>query len=191
MKTKDFVNIGAFTAIYFVLVFATGMLGVINPLMMFVGYLLGITANSAVIGLFKARVPATGALTIMGLLVGGLMVLTGHPWIVVILTPLLGFAGEFIMARGGFSRLANSLGYAVLTIWYIVPWFPVFINADSYREYIVSSMGDAYAAKLDWFLSPLPIVCWGLFAFVAAFLAAFFFGQKLVTRHFAKAGIAK
>ena len=36
MKTRDFINIGVFTAIYFVLVFGTGMLGIINPAMMFV-----------------------------------------------------------------------------------------------------------------------------------------------------------
>ncbi|MDK8782037.1 MptD family putative ECF transporter S component, partial [Actinotignum timonense] len=33
MKTKDFINIGVFTAIYFVVLFGFGMLGVINPAM--------------------------------------------------------------------------------------------------------------------------------------------------------------
>ena len=49
MKTRDFINIGVFTAIYFVLVFGTGMLGIINPAMMFVGYALGLIANGAVV----------------------------------------------------------------------------------------------------------------------------------------------
>lgn len=67
MKTRDFINIGVFTAIYFVLVFGTGMLGIINPAMMFVGYALGLIANGAVVMLFKSRVPKIGALALMGL----------------------------------------------------------------------------------------------------------------------------
>ena len=70
MKTRDFINIGIFSAIYFVLVFGTGMLGIINPAMMFVGYALGLIANGAVVMLFKSRVPKIGALALMGLLVG-------------------------------------------------------------------------------------------------------------------------
>ena len=79
MKTRDFINIGIFSAIYFVLVFGTGMLGIINPAMMFVGYALGLIANGAVVMLFKSRVPKIGALALMGLLVGSLMVITGTP----------------------------------------------------------------------------------------------------------------
>lgn len=100
MKTRDFINIGVFTAIYFVLVFASGMLGIINPLMMFVGFALGIIANGVVISLFKSRVRKIGALAILGLLVGVLMMLTGHPWVVVILTPLLGLIGDFLYSKG-------------------------------------------------------------------------------------------
>ena len=99
MKTRDFINIGVFTAIYFVLVFGTGMLGIINPAMMFVGYALGLIANGAVVMLFKSRVPKIGALALMGLLVGILMVITGHPWIVALLTPLLGLAADFLFAK--------------------------------------------------------------------------------------------
>ena len=61
MKTKDFINIGVFTAIYFVIVFGFGMMGFLGPIAMFAGYALGLIVNGIVITLFKARVPKLGA----------------------------------------------------------------------------------------------------------------------------------
>ena len=119
MKTRDFINIGVFTAIYFVLVFGTGMLGIINPAMMFVGYALGLIANGAVVMLFKSRVPKIGALALMGLLVGILMAITGHPWVTALLTPLLGLAAHFLFAKK--SSGFRVLGYAGMTVSYVVP----------------------------------------------------------------------
>ena len=188
MKTRDFINIGVFTAIYFVLVFGTGMLGIINPAMMFVGYALGLIANGAVIMLFKSRVPKIGALALMGLLVGILMVITGHPWVTALLTPLLGLAADFLFAKK--SAVFRVLGYAVMSIWYVVPWFPVFIDAQGYYKYIADSMGTAYADSLRWFLSPWMIVAWGVGVFILGLIGGVF-GNSLMARHFRKAGIAK
>lgn len=188
MKTRDFINIGVFTAIYFVLVFGTGMLGIINPAMMFVGYALGLIANGAVVMLFKSRVPKIGALALMGLLVGSLMVITGHPWVVVLLAPVLGLAADFLFAKN--STVFRVLGYAVMSIWYVVPWFPVFIDAQGYYNYIADSMGTAYADSLRWFLSPWMIVVWGVGVFILGLIGGVF-GNSLMARHFRKAGIAK
>ncbi|MDY3127561.1 MAG: MptD family putative ECF transporter S component [Corynebacterium sp.] len=188
MKTRDFINIGIFAAIYFVLVFAFGMLGLINPLMMFVGYALGILANGVVIFLLKSRVPKMGALGILGLLVGGLMILSGHPWIVVLVFPVLGLVADYLFSRG--SKSLKVLGYAVLSIWYVVPWFPVFVDADGYYQYVAQSMGTAYADSIRWFLSPWMITGWGVGVFVLGLVGGVF-GNAMLNRHFQKAGIAK
>ncbi|EEJ53517.1 MptD family putative ECF transporter S component [Mobiluncus mulieris] len=188
MKTRDFINIGVFTAIYFVLVFASGMLGIINPLMMFVGFALGIIANGVVIGLFKSRVRKIGALAILGLLVGVLMMLTGHPWVVVILTPLLGLIGDFLYSKG--KKGFNILAYALFSLWYVTPWFPVLTDAAGYRQMITKSMGEAYAVQLDWFLSPAPIFAWMGCIFLLGLIGGIF-GESVLVRHFRKAGIAK
>lgn len=191
MKTKDFVNIGVFTAIYYVIVFATGMLGLINPIMMFVGFIIGLIVNAATIALFKSRTPKVGALFIMGILIGALTVLTGHPWTTVVACAITGLAADLIMDRGRLQKpIVFSLGYAVLSLWYIGPWLPVLINADAYYQMISAQMGKEYADKMLWFLSPLPIAIWAAIVFVVAF-AAGFFGHSLLRRHFQKAGVAK
>lgn len=188
MKTKDFINIGVFAAIYFVLVFATGMLGIINPPMMFVGYALGIIANGVVICLFKSRVPKLGSLAILGLIVGAAMMLTGHPWVVVLCAAILGLAGDFLFSQ--VSRICRILGYAIFSLWYVTPWFPVFVDAKGYYDYIVQSMGTAYADAMKWFLSPWMIVGWGGLVFLIGLIGGVF-GNSILTRHFEKSGVAK
>lgn len=188
MKTKDFINIGVFSAIYFVVVFSCGMLGIINPLMMFVGYALGIIANGVVIMLLKSRVPALGALALLGLIIGLLMMLTGHPWIVVVLTPMLGFVADLLFKQGRASM--RILGYAVLSVWYVVPWFPVFVDPKGYYDYVAQAMGTAYAERIAWFLSPWMIIGWGVIVFFIGLVGGAF-GNSVLKKHFHKTGIAK
>lgn len=164
------------------------MLGILNPVMMFVGYTLGIIANGVVIALFKARVPKIGALTIAGLLVGVIMTLSGHPWVTAILTPLLGLAADYLYAKD--SKALKIIGYAVFSLWYVTPWFPVFIDAQGYYDYIAGSMGTAYADSMRWFLSPWMIVAWGAAIFVIGLIGGLF-GNALLAKHFRKAGLAK
>ena len=48
LNTRDFINIGVFTALMFVIVFAFGMLGFI-PAAMYAGFLLSILVNGIVL----------------------------------------------------------------------------------------------------------------------------------------------
>ncbi|MDK7584164.1 MptD family putative ECF transporter S component, partial [Lactobacillus crispatus] len=79
LNTRDFINIGVFTALMFVIVFAFGMLGFI-PAAMYAGFLLSILVNGTVFALFTARTPKMGALTIMLILIEVLFFVTGH-WV--------------------------------------------------------------------------------------------------------------
>ena len=82
---RNLINAGVFTALYFIALFGTGMLGIFYPAMMFAGWLLGIVVCAIICMLYIARTRAFGAYTVMGLVIGVLMVATGHAWI----TPLI------------------------------------------------------------------------------------------------------
>ena len=79
LNARDFINIGVFTALMFVIVFAFGMLGFI-PAAMYAGFLLSILVNGTVFALFTARTPKMGALTIMLIIIEILFFVTGH-WV--------------------------------------------------------------------------------------------------------------
>lgn len=61
LNARDFINIGVFTALMFVIVFAFGMLGFI-PAAMYAGFLLSILVNGTVFALFTARTPKMGGI---------------------------------------------------------------------------------------------------------------------------------
>ena len=82
---RDLVYAGVFTALYFVITFGSGMLGIVSPLMIIVGALIGVVCNGVVVMLYIAKTPYFGALTITGTIVGFLMMATGHTWYVSIL----------------------------------------------------------------------------------------------------------
>ncbi len=191
MSTRDLVNIGVFSALYFVILFAAGMLGVFNPAMMFAGYALGILANGVTLALFRARVRKVGAMTVLAIICGLLMTLTGHGWYMALVSGLLGLAGDLIASRGNFTdpRL-NTLAYALMSLWYVAPWFPMVINKDAYYDYVAGSMGTEYADALTWFFSPTMLAIWAVCVFLLGLIGGAF-GQRLIAKHFAKAGLAR
>ena len=48
-KARSAVTIGAFTAVYFVLMWCSGMLGFFGPAFMFVGWIVGLLLNGSVV----------------------------------------------------------------------------------------------------------------------------------------------
>lgn len=190
LSARDLINVGVFAAVYFVIMFGFGMLGLLSPVMSAAGYLLGILANGVVIALYLARVPKIGALTLLMVMVGLLMTLTGHPIYTLILSPLLGLAADVIARSGGHrSRWRNCVAYGVLSLWYVGPMLPIVWDTVGYREYVASSMGAKYAEAYVSLFSPTNLVIFGFLLFAVALLGGWF-GQRLLERHFRRAGVA-
>lgn len=189
ISPKHLVNIGVFSAIYIVVIFCGGMIGVAGPWFIFVGYILSILINGTVVMLYVVKTPVFGALTIMALITGGLMVLTGHVWYILPICFVFGLVCDAIVRSGNSrSRWRNILAYGILCIWYVVPMLPIFTNADAYFADMAQQTGEAYADSLRAILQPWVIVTWGGVAFLIGLLSAWL-GSKIVIKHFAKAGM--
>ena len=80
LNAKDFINIGIFTVIYFVMFFITGMLGYIPIFAVIIPLVLGILGGIPFM-LFLTKTGKFGAATIMGTLVSVLCFLMGQSWI--------------------------------------------------------------------------------------------------------------
>lgn len=189
LTTRDLVNIGVYTAIYFVITFLGGMVGIVSPIGMFVGFALSTIVGGTVIMLFMAKTPAMGAMTVLGLVVGILMLATGHFWGCVPITAALGFFADMIVRAGHYrSRLHNIVAYGIFQLWIIGPFAPLFINTKAYYEDMRTSMGAQYAAQMSEIFTPLVVA---IFVVTLCFVGLFgaWIGTKLIDRHFAKAGL--
>ena len=178
-KARSAVTIGAFTAVYFILMWCSGMLGFFGPAFMFVGWIVGLLLNGPVVMLMLVRSRMFGTLTIVGGVIAFLMVVTGHAWVTVPVALILGFLGDLIARGGGYvSAPRNIAAYMLFSLWMIGPLAPVFFAPDSY-----------YADGMRALFSPAVIGGWAVVAMIVACIGGLI-GRFLLRKHFAKAGVA-
>ncbi len=189
LNAKDLINIGIFTAIYFVVFFATGMTGYIPVMLLALPFLCPLVAGIPFM-LFLTRVQKFGMVSIMGIILSLLMMLTGHPWVCLLTGILFSLAGDFIMKAGGYRKwISICVGYAVFSQWIVGLMVPLFFMRDTYFASIRSGYGDTYADTLmsitpSWLLGAFIV-----FAAAGAILGAYL-GKAALKKHFKRAGIA-
>ena len=158
---KDLINIGIFTAIYFVVVFAVAMLGMI-PIFLVLLTVFVPLVGGIIFELFLTKVKKFGMITIMGFLLGLIMLLTGMGYVPIITGTLFGFLADIIYTKGKFAsaRLATRQVYG--------------------EGYIT-----AVRALFPTYMAPaLVVVC-----FVSGIFGGLL-GRMLLKKHFKRAGIA-
>ena len=128
--------------------------------------------------------------TLLGLIIGLLMVATGHAWVTPILSTVLGALADIITRSGGYVRTStNCLGFAVFSMWGIGPMLPILWASDEYFAKTASSMGQDYADKFQALVSPPVIGGWLVLSLLVAYACALL-GMKVLHRHFERAGVA-
>ena len=187
---RNLINVGVFTAVYFVVLFAGGMLGILNPVMVLLGALAGTVVNAMVCMLYVAKTRALGAYTLLGLVIGLLMVATGHAWVTPILSTGLGLLADLITRAGGYTRTStNALGFAVFSVWCVGPVLPVLWGSEEYFADMARRMGQDYADPFRELATPAVIGGWVVLVFLVAFGCALV-GVRVLHKHFERAGVA-
>lgn len=190
LKPKDLITVGVFTAMYFVVFFGFGMLGFFGPAVHAVGIVLGSLANGIVFALYITRIRKPGMIFLTGIISSLLMVLTGHAWTTLVTAAVFSILAEIVLARGRYrSARASALAYGVFSLWVAGPILPLYYQHDAYIADIGKKMGDGYARAWETLFSPAFLL--GLLAvvFVSSFLGGRL-GQKMLRKHFMRAGIA-
>lgn len=187
LKGKDLINIGIFTAIYFVVILAFAMLGFIPifmPLMAVFDPLFG----GIVFMLFLTKVKKPGMIFIMNILMGILMWLTGMSFYALVVGAVAGLIAELIYKSGDYRSSKKAvLTHAVFSLWVWSNFLPLFLQPEKYWS-TRQQFGEDYINTLTklmpiWMCPVLLVVC---FAFG---ILGGLFGRKLLKKHFAKAGI--
>lgn len=188
LNTKDLITTGIFTAIYTVIFFACGMLGYIPILLIFLPVICPIVTGIPFM-LFLTKVKKFGMVTIMGLISGLVLFLTGHTWIPVITGLIFGLFADFIFKAGNYQSFKNSaIGYGVFSIFILGAMMPLWVMRDSYLDYMVSTMGTEYVNTVILFTPDWMFFALIALTFISGIIGAVL-GKHILEKHFKRAGI--
>lgn len=186
---KDLINIGIFTAIYFVVVFAVACLGFIPILMATICGIIPLIAGIPYM-LFLTRARKFGMITILGLLTGIIMFITGMGYFSIATGLICGLIADLIWKSGGYASASRAvLSHGVFSCWIIGNFLPFLITADTYLPTVRAQYGDAYVDELMTYLQPEMYPVLLIACFVTGIIGGFI-GRAILKKHFERAGIA-
>lgn len=188
LQGKDLINVGIFSAIYFVIVFAVAMLGYIPIFMPLLCVMIPIFGGIPFM-LFLTKVKKFGMIWIMSILMGLLMLLTGMGYYSVIVGAISGLIAEVIYKSGNYKSSTKAvLTSGVFSLWVWGNFVPLFTNIEGYfasrQDY-----GQEYITTLTQLMPYW--MCYVLLgtAFVSGLIGGLI-GKNFLKMHFTKAGIA-
>ena len=188
LKVKDLVSIGVFAVIYYVLMFVTGMMGMIPILFLIYPTVLGIIAGTVVM-LFMSKVQKPWALFIFGMISPLVMFAAGHTYVVAVLSLIVMIIAELIRKIGNYNSFKyNMLSYAVFSTWICSSMMQMLLAKEKYIEMSVGMMGQEYADALENLITYPHMALVALGAFLGGIIGAYI-GKALLKKHFEKAGI--
>ena len=188
LQGKDLINIGIFNAIYFVIVFAVGMLGYI-PIFIPLLSVLVLLIGGIPMMLYFSKINKFGMLTITGLPCGVLMLVTGMGYWSVLTGLIFGIIGDFMLKGFNYKNgKMEIVTYGVFSVWIVGNFIPVFIARDSYYQQLLEGWGKEYADTLMRYM-PTWIVPVLIIAALVSGLIGGMFGRKIFKKHFERAGI--
>lgn len=188
LEVKDLINIGLFTALYFIIITPIGIAGIIPVIMFFLPALMALIGAIPLI-LLVARTQKFGALSISGIIVSLILFIMGHPAISLLTGITMPLLGDFIMYLGKYKKwLHMYIGYAVFSFWSIGSLLPFYFMREVYFQHLTEKYGTAYTQTLDvlftWKTVPIIFVLCALGAVIGLFIT-----RKLFKKHFSRAGI--
>ncbi len=191
LTIPDLVSIGVFTAIYFVLVtiatFACALLpGVGNIVLPAAAALI----SGSVYMLLAAKLQKFGGISIMGLVMGLFFFVSGHFVLSFAANIVYGVLADFVAKLSNYrSKKGLLASYVVFSYGLTGPILPLWFMKDAYIANLTARGKDA--AYINTLFAPINsgsfVVC--IAAILVCAVLGGLFGQKMMKKHFEKAGI--
>lgn len=189
LNVKDLITVGIFSVIIIVLIFIFGMLGYVPILMIALPILAALICGIPYM-LFLTRVNKFGMVTLMGLILGIVMFLSGHTWVPIVVFTLFAFIADCILKAGNYSSMKNSIiSHGVFILGIMGNMLPFFILRDFYMDSMRASMGNDYVNVVAPFLNNEVLIVLFILTFIVG-IASAYLGKIVLKKHFEKAGIA-
>ena len=104
--------------------------------------------------LFLTRVSKFGMVTLLGLILGIVMFLSGHTWVPIVVFTLFAFIADCILKMGNYSSMKYSIiSHGVFIMGIMGNMLPFFILRDYFMEAMRVSMGNDYVNVIAPFLN--------------------------------------
>ena len=191
LTVPDLISVGVFTALYFVLVtvatFSCALLpGVGNIILPAAAALI----SGSVYMLLAAKVQKFGAITIMGLVMGLFFFVSGHFVLSFAANIVCGILADIVASLGKYrSKKLLLASYVVFSYGLTGPILPLWFMKDAYIAALQARGKDA--TYINTLFGPINsgsfVAC--LLAILVCALLGGWFGQKMMKKHFEKAGI--
>ena len=189
LKPKDLINIGIFTALYFVVVFAVAMIGYI-PVFIPLQSVVVPLAGGIPMMLMLTKVRKFGAMLILIIVVGLIYTVMGSGFWLLPIGVASALIAELILKSGSYKSGKKAVwAYGVFCLAVFGNYMPIFASRDAYYAFVVESgYGAEYADALmrylpDWSAPILAIAC-VVFGLLGGLL-----GRAVLKKHFVRAGI--
>ena len=188
LKGKDLINIGIYAAIYCVIMTCIAMLGYIPIMMPMLAVLCPLIGGIPMM-LFYTKTKKFGMITIMGIIVGVFLCVTGMGIFPIIFGVVFGFLADLVAKSGSYqSAVKTVLSHGVLCVMLFGNFLPLYIDREGYFASRVE-FGQEYIDTLGGIMQPWTAPVIVVLAFVFGILGALL-GKALLKKHFVKAGIA-
>ncbi|PLS32054.1 transporter [Bifidobacterium margollesii] len=189
LGTRDYIFIGVYAALYFVLIAIAA--AVVQPLpfgMPFMGFACGILGGIPyMLTLAKSR--RFGAITILGILLALLMgVIHGNVYTIVTAV-VAAIAADLIAKVGGYRRMTlNVLSAGVFNLWNLGLFLPFYIGRNDYLASMIAKKGETATMQMaglfpGWML-PVLVALGIVGGLIGAWIA-----RSVMRRHFERAGL--
>ena len=184
---RDLINIGIYAAIYCVIMTAISMLGFI-PIMMPMLSVLCPLIGGITMMLFYTKVKKFGMITIITIIIGAFLWVTGMGYWPFIFGIICGVVADFVAQMGNYSsKKMTALSHGIMNITIFGCFLPLYLDINGYFS-TRTSFGSEYVEALTkifrpW-TAPIILACSFVFGILGALL-----GMHFLKKHFEKAGI--
>lgn len=191
LQTRDFISVGIFSLIYAVVAFVIGGVAQMTPVTFPFMPMIVALFTGTVFMLYVAKIPKKGALSILGVIAAILLFVTGMFWMMSLFFLIFAVIADFICASGRFKSLKKALiSYCVMALAPMGAYIPMAIMPAQFDAFMknkgnfASFEGIIHSIGATWWALPLMVVGTIVCALIGGFI-----GQKLLKKHFEKAGI--
>ena len=187
IQGKDLINVGIYCAIYCVIMTLVSMLGFVPIFLVLLPLIVPILCSIPMM-LFMTKVKKFGMVTLMAILIGIFLFITGMGYWALILGIVCGVAADYICKSGNYSSIKMTvLANGVFHIMIFGALIPLYMDLNGYFA-THAGFGADYIASLTSYMQPWTAPALALGAFIAGVLGALL-GVKVLSKKFASAGI--